>query len=62
VTANQFKRIRLKYWKSQAQAADALGITRGAVGHYENGRRPVPESIVKLIQCIERNHVAQKST
>ena len=62
MTANQFKKTRMKHWKSQAQAAETLGITRSACGHYENGRRPVPKVIVKLLEHIEQNHVAQKST
>ena len=53
LTADKFKRRRKKLWPSQAAAALALGVTRHAVNHWEKGRRPVPESAVKLLECIE---------
>ncbi len=53
LTADKFKRRRKKLWPSQAAAALALGVTRHAVNHWESGRRPVPESAVKLLECIE---------
>jgi DNA-binding transcriptional regulator YiaG len=54
MTAAQFKKRRQKLWQSQYAAADALGVTRGAVGHWEDGRRPIPKTIVILLDCLER--------
>ena len=54
LTAAKFKRCRQKLWPSQAAAALALGVTRHAVNHWESGRRPVPETIVKLLECLEK--------
>lgn len=53
MTAHQFYKRISKFFNTQQEAADALGVTRGAVGHWIAGRRPVPESIVRLIECIE---------
>jgi len=63
VTGKQFSTRIQKLWRTQQEAADALGVTRGAIGHYELGRRPIPETVIKLLECIEKlNHVAQKSS
>lgn len=59
MTANQFKRKREKLWPaptqkaSRALAAAALGVTLGAVDHWEYGTRKVPETVVKLLACLE---------
>lgn len=53
MTAKQFSTRIQKIWTTQKEAANALGVTRGAIGHYELGRRPVPGTIVKLLECIE---------
>ena len=54
MTPLQFKRKRLKIGlKTQAQAADALGITAGMVSHYEVGRRKVPKIIIRFLACLE---------
>lgn len=61
--AEEFKRRRKARWSSIYHAADALGVSPGAVSHWELGRRPVPKIVVKLLECLEAaNHVAQKST
>jgi DNA-binding XRE family transcriptional regulator len=58
MTARQFSTRIKRFWRTQQEAAAALGVTRGAIGHWELGRRPVPKSIVKFLECIEeRNHL-----
>lgn len=54
MTSAQFRRRRQKLFGSQHQAAVALGVTQGAVTHWECGRRPVPEIVVKFLECWER--------
>jgi DNA-binding transcriptional regulator YiaG len=63
MTADEFKAKRQALWKSQYHAAEALGVRQGAVSFWERGQRPVPETIVKFLECIEASmkHVAQKS-
>ena len=56
MTSEQFKQRRLKMgYKTQQQMAEVLGITQGSVAHYETGRRPVPEIVVRFMRCIEDN-------
>ena len=57
MTSKQFTSRRRKMWDTQAQAAEALGVTQGCVGHWETGRSPVPLMIQKLLDCLEsKNH------
>lgn len=53
MTAKQITRIRIRLFGTQAAAAMACGITPGAWSHYEVGRRPIPETIIKLLACLE---------
>lgn len=41
----EIRRARLARNLSQQQLADALGLDRKTIGHYENGRRPAPGRI-----------------
>ena len=49
----QFTRRRKKLFRSQAAAAEALGITPQAVSLWETGRRPVPLWVIKFLECLE---------
>ena len=65
MTANHFAKRTSRLWRTQQEIADALGVTRGCIGHWINGRRRVPGTVVKLLKCIEaasRDQVAQKPT
>jgi DNA-binding transcriptional regulator YiaG len=58
MTAKQFERKRKLLWKSQAQAAEAIGVDQSAISNWETGRRPVPGIVVKFLECIEeREHL-----
>jgi predicted transcriptional regulator len=54
MTANQFCKRRKKLFRSQQAAADALGVTPGAVSHWESGRRAIPAIIEKFLECLIR--------
>lgn len=54
--AEDFRHRRLRLKMSQEKLADELGITQAAVSHYETGKRPIPESIVKLLRFVEAMH------
>lgn len=55
MTALQFTRHRKKLFRTQAAAAEAMGVTVGTISHWEIGRRPVPAIAVKLLECLERS-------
>lgn len=54
MTSEEFKRVRQTIWRTQAEAAAALGVTEGAVAHWERGRRKVPGIVMKLMECLEK--------
>lgn len=53
MTAKQFTRRRRRLFKTQAQAAEALGVYQGTISSYETGHRPVPTVVIKLLECLE---------
>jgi DNA-binding XRE family transcriptional regulator len=52
MTANQFCKRRKKLFRTQAAAAEALGVSPQAVSMWENGRREVPLWVVKFLECL----------
>lgn len=52
MTAKQIRAYRVKHFGTQAKLAAALGVTRGAVAMWEQGRRPVPGPIIKLLNFL----------
>ena len=54
MTAEEFKAKREKLFGTQGRAAEALGVNVATIKNYEKGRRKVPELVVKLIKCLER--------
>ena len=55
MTAEEFKAKREKLFPTQALAAQALGVTKGAVSHWEMGRRAIPGTIKLLLDSLEKN-------
>lgn len=53
MTAKQFTKIRKRLWKTQAQAAEALGVTVGQISHLETGRRAIPRYVEIILKCLE---------
>lgn len=51
----EFKAIRLKLgYETRGELAEAMGITRYAIEHYEYGRRPIPKWAQKLLECLQK--------
>lgn len=48
------ERIRRRLKLSQDDLAKRLGVTRGAVSHWELGRRKVPGPVERLLKQIEQ--------
>lgn len=58
MTALQFARRRRKLFRTQAKAAEAMGVTVGTISHWETGRHFVPNFAIKLLECLEeREHL-----
>jgi DNA-binding transcriptional regulator YiaG len=58
MTALQFTTRRKKLFRSQAQAAEAMGVDQSTLSRWETGCRPVPGIVVKFLECIaEREHL-----
>ena len=55
MTANQFTRRRQKLFRTQAAAAEALGVTQQALSNWETGRRSVPLWLVLFLECLTEN-------
>lgn len=49
----EFLRRRETLGKSQADMAEALGVTQPAISLWENGERPVPDWVPKLLRYLE---------
>ena len=53
MTPEEFKEKRLKLgYETRGDLAEAMGITRYAIEHYEYGRRPIPKWAQKLLECL----------
>lgn len=62
MTANQFFRRRKKLFRSQAKAAEALGVTQQAISMWETGARTVPLIVVKFMECLDAADKADRET
>lgn len=61
MTPEEFKAMRLKLgYETRRALAEAMGITRYAIEHYEYGRRPVPMWAQKLLECLKLAQQAEK--
>lgn len=54
MTPTQFTRRRKKLFPTQAQAAEAMGVTQGTISLWKTGHRPVPPIAIKLLECLEK--------
>jgi transcriptional regulator with XRE-family HTH domain len=50
MTAAEFAALRQRLGLTQAEFGALLGISQGAVGHYETGRRTVSKTVAILAQ------------
>jgi predicted transcriptional regulator len=53
MAAKQLSQRINRLFPSQAAAARAMGISAPRLAHYIKNRRPVPEFVGKLLDCIE---------
>ena len=54
MTAKQFKRLRMKMFQTQPEAAAAMGVSLSSLQKWEGGSRTVPAYIVKLLNCMKQ--------
>ena len=63
MTAKEFKQKLSKLgFRTHAQAAEALGVSRTTVTEWETGRNPVPRWAIKLLDCLENKSQASPAT
>ena len=60
MTAKQFEKRVKRLWRTQQQAATALGVRQQAVSNWCTGRRAVPAIIEKFMECLENADKATK--
>ena len=54
MTAKEFKQKLSKLgFRTHAQAAEALGVSRTTVTEWETGRNPVPRWAILFMECLE---------
>jgi putative transcriptional regulator len=49
VDAAEFRAIRERMGLLQAQLAEQLGVTQGALSRWESGSRSIPEPVARLL-------------
>jgi DNA-binding XRE family transcriptional regulator len=52
MTAKQFTRRRQKLYRTQTQAAEALGVGRTTIVMWETGKNPVPRWAILFLECL----------
>ena len=59
--AEEFKARREKLFPNQRIAARALGVTQGAICHWETGRRAIPGTVRLLLDSLEKDPEAVRA-
>ena len=62
MTAKQFKRWRKKFFHTQVEAAETMGVSLSSVEKWERGARVVPQYIMLLMNCMEMLERRQGTT
>jgi len=61
MTAEEFTARRKKLFPTQTLAARALGVTQGAICHWETGRRAISGTVRLLLESLEKDPKAVRA-
>ena len=63
MTREEFKALRLKLGcETRRELAEQMGISKGAIEHWEYGRRPLPMWAQKLLECLRLAQLVEQKT
>jgi plasmid maintenance system antidote protein VapI len=55
MNSKELKDFLFEYRLSNPDLAEVIGVTRGAVNHWTEGRRDIPEMVARLVRMFQED-------